>query len=176
MAAHDEELNMSDLNFTHTAPDTQVTPETFDLAAWIAGVTPVQRTVTLYARGDLFAALSALESRYDEAKRAANVDDMRALKEQMHEVADQIRASALDVTVQGRSVDWVQRFRKDMEERGLDSDRATLEQLAAQITAPEGLTVDMLATLRDRIEPQVVALVQAVATVNTVKPTISVPS
>lgn len=176
MAAHDGELSMSDLNITHTNPDATVTPETFDLAAWIEGVTPVQRTVTLYARGNLFADLSALESRYDEAKRAANIDDMRALKEQMREVADQIRASALDVTVQGRSVDWVQRFRKDMEERGLDSDQATLEQLAAQITAPEGLTVDMLATLRDRIEPQVVALVQAVATVNTVKPTISVPS
>lgn len=176
MAAHDEELTMADLNLTHTEPDATVTPETFDLAAWIAGVTPVQRTVTLYARGDLFADLSALENRYDEAKRAANVDDMRALKEQMRDVADQLKASALDITVQGRSADWVQRFRADMEERGIDGDQATLEQLAAQITAPEGLTVDMLATLRDRIEPQVVALVQAVATVNTMKPTISVPS
>lgn len=176
MAAHNDELSMSDIARTHTNPDETITPEAFDLAAWIAGVTPVQRTVTLYARGDLFADLSAIESRYDEAKRAANVDDMRTLKEQMREVADQIRASALDVTVQGRSADWVQRFRKDVEERGLDSDQAALEQLAAQITAPEGLTVDMLATLRDRIEPQVVALVQAVATVNTVKPTISVPS
>lgn len=175
MAATDE-LTMSDLNLTHTNPDETVNPETFDLAAWIAGVTPVERTVTLYAHGHLFADLSALETRYDEAKRAANVDDMRALKERMREVADQIRASALDVTVQGRSVDWVQRFRKDMEERGLDSDQATLEQLAAQITAPEGLTVDMLATLRDRIEPQVVALVQAVAAVNTQAPRISVPS
>lgn len=174
MAAHDEELSMSDL--THTDPDTTVTPETFDLEAWIAGVTPVQRTVTLYARGDLFADLSALENRYDEAKRAANVDDMRALKEQMREVAAQIKASALDITVQGRSADWVQRFRADLKERGIDGDQATLEQLAAQITAPEGLTVDMLATLRDRIEPQVVALVQAVATVNTQAPRISVPS
>ena len=176
MAATDGELTMSDLNLTHTAPDTPVTPETFDLAAWIAGVTPVQRTVTLYARGDLFADLSALETRYDEAKRAANVDDMRAIKEQMHEVADQIKASALDITVQGRSAEWVQRFRKDCEDRGVDGDQATLEQLAAQITSPEGLTVDMLATLRDRIEPQVVALVQAVATVNTQAPRISVPS
>lgn len=176
MAATDEELTMSDLNLTHTAPTETITPETFDLAAWIAGVTPVQRTVTLYARGDLFADLSALETRYDEAKRAANVDDMRALKEQMREVADQIRASALDITVQGRSADWVQRFRKDMDERGVDGDQATLNQLAAQITAPTGLTVDMLATLRDRIEPQVVALVQAVATVNTQAPRISVPS
>lgn len=176
MAATDDELTMSDLNLTHTAPDTPVTPETFDLAAWIAGVTPVQRTVTLYARGDLFADLSALETRYDEAKRAANVDDMRAIKEQMHEVADQIKASALDITVQGRSAEWVQRFRKDCEDRGVDGDQATLEQLAAQITSPEGLTVDMLATLRDRIEPQVVALVQAVATVNTQAPRISVPS
>lgn len=176
MAAYDEELTMSDLNLTHTNPDDSVTPETFDLAAWIAGVTPVQRTVTLYARGDLFADLSAIETRYDEAKRAANVDDMRALKAQMREVADKIRTSSLDVTVQGRSADWVQRFRKDMDERGVDGDQATLEQLAAQITAPEGLTVDMLATLRDRIEPQVVALVQAVATVNTQAPRISVPS
>lgn len=176
MAAHDEELSMSDLNITHTAPDDTVAAETFDLAAWIAGVTPVQRTVTIYSRGDLFADLSALETRYDEAKRAANVDDMRALKEQMREVAAQIKASALDITVQGRSADWVQRFRKDMDERGIDGDQATLEQLAAQITAPEGLTVDMLATLRDRIEPQVVALVQAVATVNTQAPRISVPS
>ena len=78
--------------------------------------------------------------------------------------------------MQGRSADWVQRFRKDMEERGVDGDQATLEQLAAQITAPAGLTVDMLATLRDRIEPQVVSLVQAVATVNTQAPRISVPS
>ncbi len=176
MAATDEELTMSDLNLTHTAPTETVTPETFDLAAWIAGVTPVQRTVTIYARGDLFADLSALETRYDEAKRSANVDDMRALKEQMRDVADQIRASALDITVQGRSAEWVQRFRKDMDERGVDGDQATLEQLAAQITSPAGLTVDMLATLRDRIEPQVVSLVQAVATVNTQAPRISVPS
>lgn len=176
MAAHDEELTMADMALTHTQPTETVTPETFDLAAWIAGVTPVQRTVALYARGDLFADLSALETRYDEAKRAANVDDMRALKEQMRDIAAQIRASALDITVQGRSADWVQRFRKDMNERGIDGDQATLEQLAAQITSPAGLTVDMLATLRDRIEPQVVALVQAVATVNTMKPTISVPS
>lgn len=176
MAATDEELTMSDLNLTHTNPDETITPETFDLAAWIAGVTPVQRTVTIYARGDLFADLSALETRYDEAKRSANVDDMRALKEQMRDVADQIRASALDITVQGRSAEWVQRFRKDMDERGVDGDQATLEQLAAQITSPAGLTVDMLATLRDRIEPQVVSLVQAVATVNTQAPRISVPS
>lgn len=33
MAATDEELTMADLNLTHTAPDTPVTPETFDLAA-----------------------------------------------------------------------------------------------------------------------------------------------
>lgn len=176
MAAHDDELTMADLNLTHTAPDAHVTPETFDLAAWIAGVTPVQRTVTIYARGDLFADLSAMETRYDEAKRSANVDDMRALKEQMREVADRIKASALDITVQGRSAEWVQRFRKDMDERGVDGDQATLEQLAAQITSPAGLTVDMLATLRDRIEPQVVALVQAVATVNTQAPRIAVPS
>ena len=176
MAAHDDELTMADMALTHTDPDTTVTPETFDLAAWIAGVTPVRRTVTLYARGDLFADLSALETRYEEAKRAANVDDMRGIKEQMREVADQIRASALDITVQGRSAEWVQRFRADLKERGIDGDQATLEQLAAQITAPEGLTVDMLATLRDRIEPQVVALVQAVATVNTQAPRISVPS
>ena len=176
MAAHDDELTMADMAPTHTDPDTTVTPETFDLAAWIAGVTPVQRTITIYARGDLFADLSSLETRYDEAKRAANVDDMRALKAQMRHVADQIKASALDITVQGRSADWVQRFRADLKERGVDGDQATLEQLAAQITAPEGLTVDMLATLRDRIEPQVVALVQAVATVNTQAPRISVPS
>lgn len=176
MVAHDEELTMADMALTHTQPTETVTPETFDLAAWIAGVTPVQRTVTLYARGDLFADLSALETRYDEAKRAAGVDDMRTLKEQMREVAAQIRASALDITVQGRSADWVQQFRKECEQRGIDGDQATLEQLAAQITSPQGLTVDMLATLRDRIEPQVVALVQAVATVNTMKPTISVPS
>lgn len=174
--AADDELTMSDLSLTHTNPDETVTPETFDLAAWIAGVTPVQRTVTLYARGDLFAVLSAMETRYDEAKRSVNVDDMRALKEQMREVADQIRASALDITVQGRSADWVQRFRKDCEDRNLDGDETTLEQLAAQIIAPEGLTVDMLATLRERIEPQVVALLQAVAAVNTQAPRISVPS
>ena len=162
MAAHDDELTMADMALTHTDPDTTVTP--------------VRRTVTLYARGDLFADLSALETRYDEAKRAANVEDMRGIKEQIREVADQIRASALDITVQGRSADWVQRFRADLKERGVDGDQATLEQLAAQITAPEGFTVDMLVTLRDRIEPQVVALVQAAATVNTMKPTISVPS
>lgn len=176
MAAYDEELTMSDLNLTHTNPDASITPETFDLAAWIAGVTPVERTVTVYAHGHLFADLSALEAQYNEAKAAVNVDDMRALKEKMRTVADQIRASSLDITVQGRSADWVQRFRKDCEDRGLDSDETTLEQLAAQITAPEGLTPAMLATLRDRAEPQVVALLQAVAAVNTQAPRISVPS
>lgn len=175
MAANDE-LTMNDLNLTHSNPDASITPETFDLAAWIAGVTPVERTVTVYAHGHLFAVLSALESEYNEAKAAVNVDDMRDAKDKMRTVANQIRASALDITVQGRSADWVQRFRKDAEERGLDSDETTLEQLAAQIIAPEGITPAMLATLRDRVEPQVVALLQAVATVNTQAPSISVPS
>ena len=176
MAALAEELTMADMALTHTNPDEMVNPETFDLAAWIAGVTPVERTVTVYANGRLFADLSALEAQYNEAKAAVNVDDMRALKEKMREIADQIRASALNITVQGRSADWVQSFRKDCEDRGLDSDETTLEQLAAQITAPKGLTSAMLATLRDRAEPQAVALLQAVAAVNTQAPRISVPS
>jgi hypothetical protein len=175
MAANDE-LSMNDLNLTHTNPDETITPETFDLAAWIAGVTPVERTVTVYAHGHLFAVLSALEAEYNEAKAAVNVDDMRDAKDKMRTVANQIRASALDITVQGRSADWVQRFRKDCEDRGLDGDETTLEQLAAQIIAPEGITPAMLATLRARIEPQVVALLQAVAAVNTQTPRISVPS
>lgn len=175
MAANDE-LTMNDLNLTHTNPDETINPETFDLAAWIAGVTPVERTVTVYAHGHLFAVLSALEAEYNEAKAAMNVDDMRDAKDKMRTVANQIRASALDITVQGRSADWVQRFRKTCEERGLDGDETTLEQLAAQIIAPEGITPAMLATLRDRIEPQVVALLQAVAAVNTQAPRISVPS
>lgn len=175
MAATDE-LTMSDLNLTHTNPDASITPETFDLAAWIAGVTPVERTVTVYAHGHLFAVLSALESEYNEAKAAVNVDDMRDAKDKMRTVANQIRASALDITVQGRSADWVQRFRKDCEDRGLDGDETTLEQLAAQVVTPEGITPAMLATLRDRVEPQVVALLQAVAAVNTQAPRISVPS
>lgn len=174
--AADDELTMSDLTLAHTNPDKTVTPETFDLAAWIAGVTPVERTVTLYAHGHLFAVLSALEAEYNEAKAAVNVDDMRAAKDKMRTVANQIRASALDITVQGRSADWVQRFRNSCEERGLDSDETTLEQLAAQIIVPEGITPAMLATLRDRVEPQVVALLQAVAAVNTQAPRISVPS
>lgn len=174
--AADDELTMSDLNLTHTNPDASITPETFDLAAWIAGVTPVERTVTLYAHGHLFAVLSALEAEYNEAKAAVNVDEMRDAKDKMRTVANQIRASALDITVQGRSADWVQRFRTSCEERGLDSDETTLEQLAAQIIAPEGVTPAMLATLRDRVEPQVVALLQAVAAVNTQAPRISVPS
>ena len=101
---------------------------------------------------------------------------MRDAKDKMRTVANQIRETSLDITVQGRSNDWVQRFRKDCEDRGLDSDETTLEQLAAQIIAPEGITPAMLATLRDRIEPQVVALLQAVAAVNTQAPRISVPS
>nr|DAO15736.1 MAG TPA: hypothetical protein [Caudoviricetes sp.] len=175
MAANDE-LTMSDLTLAHTNPDETVTPETFDLAAWIAGVTPVERTVTVYAHGHLFSILSALEAQYNEAKAAVNVDDMRDAKDKMRTVANQIRASALDITVQGRSADWVQRFRKDCEDRGLDGDETTLEQLAAQVIVPEGITPAMLATLRDRVEPQVVALLQAVAAVNTQAPRISVPS
>lgn len=175
MAANDE-LTMNDLNLTHTNPDASITPETFDLAAWIAGVTPVERTVTVYAHGHLFAVLSALEAEYNEAKAAVNVDDMRAAKDKMRTVANQIRETALDITVQGRSNDWVQRFRANCEERGLDGDETTLEQLAAQIIEPEGITPAMLATMRDRIEPQVVALLQAVAAVNTQAPRISVPS
>jgi hypothetical protein len=175
MAANDE-LTMNDLNLTHSNPDASITPETFDLAAWIAGVTPVERTVTVYAHGHLFAVLSALEAEYNEAKAAVNVDDMRDAKDKMRTVANQIRETSLDITVQGRSNDWVQRFRKSCEERGLDSDETTLEQLAAQIIAPEGITPAMLATLRDRVEPQVVALLQAVAAVNTQVPRISVPS
>lgn len=175
MAAVDDELTMNE-TATPQTQDTTPDPATFDLAAWVEGVIPATRTVVLYARGDLFGTLSRLTADLTEAKAAADTERKRRIRDEISAVTRELKDSSLAVTVQGRSTDWITRFRADHAEEGKTEDDLVMEQIAAQIIDPPGFTLQLLRTLRDRIEPQIVDLVSAVAAVNATKPAISVPS
>ena len=155
------------------------TPETFNVDEWIAGVRPTRRSVRIFARGDLIAAMEVIADRIREADDDADVDDLidrfEALKAEFQ--------SGLTVTVEKRSSDWERKFRKDFirdaklsvkmrrddsndmdgpaDERG----RVVLHQLAAQIVSPT-FTYEQLTALEDANEGELAKLLRALNEVN----------
>ena len=169
MATNDE------LSMDETIGGKALDPASFDLAAWIDGVQPVTRAVTIYARGDLVADLDLLVERARLAKAAKRFDEVRELQAKAGQIVDEINASALDVVVQAWSQDRIDGFRKELEGQGLDATEVSMRQVAAQVVSPAGFTVDMLATLFDRVGPQAQQIVGAVSSANASVPTVSVP-
>lgn len=117
-----------------------------DFAAWLAGVTPIRETVTIYADGNAQAEISRLalaEATAPEGEREKIAAELEA------RYADLI-ATGMEFVVEGRSSTWVGRFIDKTKEDGVTEPlEATLRQIAAQIVSPPGVTHEAIKALSD---------------------------
>jgi len=131
-------------------------PKTFDFAAFVAGMRPVRRAVTIYARGDLAAERDLLVSRLREAEDAQAPAKVRAeLKKQLKAVTDEISSQAIDLVIEGRTDEWKKRLNAALVEDGVtDVTVRTSYIIAEQVVQPEGVTGELLEQIRKVSEPQ----------------------
>lgn len=138
--------------------------QTFDLAAWIGGVRPTRRSVTIYGRLDLLAEIDELAER----EMRTTGKDAEACRERATELNEQLVASGVTFTVEGRSGTWVSTFEKRLDKKKVkDPTKRLLMQVAEQIVEPEGVTYSDLRALADATEPQVTKLAHAAVAANT---------
>ena len=117
----------------------------FDLEAWVQGMTPVRRSVTIY--GDMAgnADIGILESRIREARLAgADTKEIRALETNKRAVAKHVADSALDFVFEGRSADWIRRATKDAQEAGVEDAEILYRVMCGQIVEPSGVTPKLI--------------------------------
>lgn len=142
---------------------------TFNFAAFVSGAKPTRRAVTLYARGDLRARIDLLAEEADLAEKNGDTKRVAALRKEAGEVIEEMSApgAVIDVLVEGRSSDWVEKVETALEKDGVtDETERTLRRVAAQIIAPEGVTYELLEQFRIVSEPQVKKLVVAATMAN----------
>lgn len=151
---------------TDAKPEESLNPETFELEKWIAGVQPVKRAVTVYARPDLIAEMDVLGEHLRIAEHAGHATAAAKYRSDIQALADSINSSTLDIVAEAWSPDRVRTFRKDAQERGLEEDDINLAQIAAQIVSPSGLTPESVKDLLDRLSSQAQKVVNLVALVN----------
>ena len=117
----------------------------FDLAAWVEGLTPVRGSVTVYGDMSGNAEIGILDSRIKEARLAGAKPEMiLALNEAKRQCAARVAETALDVIFEARSTDWVNRQIREGKKAGLKG--AVLERtiMCEQIVEPAGITPDLL--------------------------------
>ena len=92
------------------------TPKDFDVDAWLDGLSRPQRSVRVYQRGDIMAQLDDLAAQIEHAE---SVDDGErglvdaspaSLRAQYAQLAEEMKAASLLVTVQGH--DRMRRWRR----------------------------------------------------------------
>lgn len=161
-------------------------PEDFDWDDFLAGVRPTRRSVKIHPRGDLLATMDECEVQLDAlaleheeksttaARKKVIKTEFETLADRMDSLKAEFNASARWFTVEARSSEWVEKFRKgyakdngftlpeDGEE--IDSDKGIdmlLAQLAEQIVVPSGVTAKNLHRLYDVAESEVQKLLVA---------------
>lgn len=156
-------------------------PATFDLNAWINGVTGTVRAVTLYQRADLLAEVDELQRQLRIAERIPDEDrglgdpTPDGIRRRLEQVAADFEKSALVFKVQGQSDEARDRIAKKLKKQGVtDEEEVVLHQLAAAVVEPKGVTVDVLRTMQERSEPQVKMLLTAASLANYAPPAVDV--
>jgi hypothetical protein len=159
-------------------PDDAHSETTFDFAAFVAGSRATRRAVTLYARGDLKANLDLLAEEYDLAEKVGDTKKVKDLREQAKTITAQMTAdgAAIDVVVEGRSDDWLNRFNDALDKDKItDETERVLRRVAAQVIAPETVTYELLEQFRQISEPQVRKVVVAATMANQQPVSVDVP-
>ena len=117
----------------------------FDLEAWVQGMTPVRRSVTIYGDMSGNADIGILEARIREARLAgADTKEIRALETNKRAVAKHVADSALDFVFEGRSADWIRRATKDAQEAGVEDAEILYRVMCGQIVEPAGVTPKLI--------------------------------
>lgn len=135
--------------------------ESFDFAAWLAGVTPVRRRLTIYGRGDLQAEIDELS----QAEALALGAEREALVERLVKLTAELKASAITIEVEGRTSTWVTKMAAELREAGVEGEDIDFALIAAQSVSPR-LTVDQVRALRETREAEVLRLANVVADAN----------
>lgn len=154
-----------------------LTPEGFDLAAWLAGMRPARRATTIYARPDLLADIDVLAERLQVARAAGDDVEAARLATQVGRLRQEVADSALDVVVQATSEERRAALR---EQAGIkDSEQVSVDQalalIAAHVVAPEGLDVDALRMIHQASPTQVEKIARAIQVVNQAAPGVPAP-
>ena len=155
MAEETEERSLGDGPASAVVADVtpEQTPEGFDFGAFLDGVRPTRRSVKVFPKGHLIGRMEEIAYEIDQAPDDADVDGLideyEALKADFNE--------GIWFTFEQRSKEWETKFRADtakslkvaLDDEGNPVDEDDLlevihRQLAAQIVAPEGVTVDGL--------------------------------
>lgn len=151
---------------------TEHNPDGFSILAWAQGIRPIKRVVTLYQRLDLLADrdLAGIELR--DAQLAGDEERTEELRVRVRELTDQIKASAVNVVLQGVTQS---RFQEILEEAQRDKTVVTpadvmLYQMAAQIVEPAGLDWQTLKVIDDQMPVQAQKIGTAWHQINTVAP------
>lgn len=159
----------------------EVEPEDFDFEAFLSGVRPTRRAVQVFARADLVAVMEEVAGEYAAAEDdGAPAAKRKAIAARFTEAREAFLASGRWFVLEKRSSEWIEKFRKgtaarlditlpeDDEKMGTDDRMAMLlEQLAAQIASPTGVTAAGLRKLYEANEGEVSKLVTAMTFVNT---------
>lgn len=143
-----------------------VSAEDFDIDAFVAGVRPSTRAVKIYARADLLAPIAELEERirrYDAQVDAGEDpdEDRDDLIEQIEALQDEFLASGKWFHVRGRSDAWRDGVKKKLKKAGASENDIVLEQVAASIVIPSGVTKKHLKAIQEINEAEVKKLVVA---------------
>lgn len=170
-----EEGDLTDEDYGIEDATEEQDAEDYDFLAFVRGVRPTRRAVTIYQRGDMRELIDVLEEKIRVAKMAGadTAEDERLLAD----AAAEVLGSGRRVVVEARSSDWVKQFRKDMKARGIDpfnkkaSDegRSVMmtkyvnELIAGHIVYPTtGISAEAIAALAENSETEVDMLHRAV--------------
>lgn len=182
MPVHDDDAPLSAPASIEIRDTTQpLNVGTFDLEAFINGVRPTRRTVTLHMRGDLIGVMDRLGSLIEATPDGPEVDE---LIEQFEDAKAQFLAGVAHWTVEKRSTEWVNAQREACAKAAgikLDKDGTApdaesglhllLDQIANQVVEVNGqpveITANQLRKMYDANEGEVNKLVVAVENVNT---------
>lgn len=120
---------------------TDLSPETFDLDAWLADAERPERSVTVYQKAGLIADLDALAERIKNADEEADVDGpsmgggVGKLRAEYAKLAKQFHDSALTVKVQSVTRDEQKQIEKA--NPGLDSAELGYHIISAALVSPK---------------------------------------
>lgn len=154
-------------------------PEDFSWDDFLAGVRSQRRAVKIHPRADLVATMEELAGEYarldDQGAKAA---DKRTVAAKFETARAEFHDTARWFVVEARSSDWVKKFREaaskrhgvTLPEEGERWDEALqpvlLEQVAAQVLTPAGVTAEGLARLGEVAEGELNKLIAAVTIAN----------
>lgn len=158
-------------------PENAMTPEGFDLQAWLAGARPSRRATTIFARPDLLADIDVLSERVIVARSAGTQAEVAGLLAQIRDIREAVAASSLDIVVEARSAQVQDDLRASL---GIvEGQEPTTEQtiafIAAHIVEPEGFDAAALSRFNEVSPQQVVKIAQAVRVANDSAPVIPAP-